>query len=240
VTGLRTTALALALVPALLVTGCSGDGGESDPAPTTPVPVSTTATPTGATPSATSASAGPSGSASATSTPTPRPSRVPPPVSRPIDSIPQGSGDTVVLRGDGLALASGTSIRLVPFGSSVSTITTALAATLGKGKTSAQPECGQGPRTQVDYNGFTVLLDGAKFVGWTESGSAERDLATADEIALQVTLAEVRQAFPKAKVSNGSLGPEFFVAGGVSGLLDGTAPQSRVTLLYGGETCFFR
>lgn len=213
----RTASAALTLT--LVLAGCSGgnDDGASPAAPTTAAP-----------------------SPSASASPTVKPSRVPP-VTAPVDPASSGAGVTVVLEPDGLGFRhEGASISEVPFGASVSTVTTALASSLGTGTTRSLPECGQGPRTQVEYNGFTVLLDKNRFVGWTESGSPTRDLSTADDIRLQVTLAEVKQAYPKTQVSTGSVGPEFFNENGISGFLDGTTSQSRVTQLYGGETCFLR
>ena len=221
----RTTSSAvLPLVGVLLLGLASGCSDDDEGAPAASAPATTTsASPTTATPSAT-----PSPRRSVA--PVVRPSRVPRATS-PAQQVPSGAGVTVVLSAGGLGFVTDEGRRQVPFGSTVSQLTPSLAATLGAGETRSLPECGQGPRKQVEYDGFTILLEGTRFVGWTESGSAERDLMTDDGIALQVTLSEVREAQPDVEVLSASLGPEFVSETGVSGFLDGTRPQSRVNLL---------
>jgi hypothetical protein len=147
----------------------------------------------------------------------------------------------LVLEVDGLGVAVDASIRQLPFGTSRAVITTALTTTLGALKATVQSECGQGPRTQLDGQGLSVLFSGARFVGWTASGGTAGHLTTGDGIGVGSTLAKVRAQYPGIKVSTDSLGPEFTSeGGGLSGLLDGTAPTSKVTTIYAGETCFFR
>jgi len=90
--------------------------------------------------------------------------------------------------------------------------------------------------------GFSVLLSGTKFVGWTDQGAPGRRLAAADGTGVGITLARLRALHPRQiTVFRDSLGPEFSHAGlGINGLLSGTRPTSRVTTLFAGETCFFR
>ena len=102
------------------------------------------------------------------------------------------------------------------------------------------PECGQGPRVAAVKSGFGVLYEGTKFVGWSDQGAKGRRLTTASGLGIGSTLAQVRAAEPDISATSDSLGPEFFSETGVSGILDGTKTSSKVTLLYAGETCFFR
>lgn len=163
----------------------------------------------------------------------------------------------VRLGADGLILvdpAGATTGRLDFSTAGVGTVRDALGRALGAGRDNPLPACPQGPRTSVQYDGFSVLLDGTRFVGWTERGSAERNLTTTGGLGLQSSLADVRAALPDAVVRNGPRGPEFTAGGsgptaspgvtpgamatpGLSGLLDGTTPMSRVTSMSGGETC---
>jgi hypothetical protein len=141
---------------------------------------------------------------------------------------------------DGLGVASGASIRQLPFGTDKATIRTVLTNTLGAPRATNQAECGQGPRTQLDRQGFSALFDGSKFVGWTDSGKGSVKLTTADGLGVGSTLAAVRASQSGVTVTTGSLGPEFTSSGGLSGILDGTGANAHVTVLYAGESCFFR
>lgn len=130
----------------------------------------------------------------------------------------------------------------LPFGALSARVTAAVKDVLGAGKSSRNPECGQGPRSTYWVKGFSVLLNGKKFVGWTDQGAPGRRLAAADGTGVGITLARLRALHPKKiKVFRSSLGWEFSHAGkGINGLLTGNRPKSRVTTVFAGETCFFR
>lgn len=150
---------------------------------------------------------------------------------------------TLVLRADGLAVrARSGRVRHLPFGATSAQVTVAVKSFLGTGKTSQDPECGQGPRSTYRVKGFSLLFNGNRFVGWTDQGAPGRRLAAADGTGVGITLARLRALHPrKITVVRGSLGPEFSHAGkGIDGLLSGTRRTSRVTTLFAGETCFFR
>ena len=164
-------------------------------------------------------------------------------------AVPQAKGTsrpTLILRADGLAVrAQSGQIRRLPFGSLSSRVTVAVRSSLGTGRTSPSPECGQGPRSTYWVKGFSLLFKGKKFVGWTDQGAPRTvrgRLAAADGTGVGITLARLRLLHPrKITVTRGSLGAEFTHAGkGINGLLTGTRPTSRVTTVYAGETCFFR
>jgi len=153
-----------------------------------------------------------------------------------------GTKPVLILEPDGLGVLVGAaSIRQLPFGQSdLTTLKTVLAATLGAVRTSQNAECGQGPRTSLDHNGFTALFDGQKFVGWSDGSTGTPRLSTGNGIGVGTTLAALRKAYGKVTVTTASLGPEFSTDGGLNGLLDGTKDSSKATLLYAGESCFFR
>ena len=144
-------------------------------------------------------------------------------------------------RGLGVRVGSGR-IRHLPFGTSSTQVIAAVKSALGAGKTSLDPECGQGPRSTYRVKGFSLLLSGKKFVGWTDQGTPGRRLAARDGTGVGITLARLRLLHPnKITVVRDSLGPEFSHAGrGIDGLLNGTRRTSRVTTVFAGETCFFR
>lgn len=147
----------------------------------------------------------------------------------------------LVLEGDRLGFfVGGAAIRQVPFGSPATVVRTALRATLGPLRTTALASCGQGPRTAASYDGFSVLLNGDRFVGWTDEGRSGRRLTTANGVGVGSTLAMLRRSLGTVAVTTGSLGAEWIAAGGLSGVLTGRESTSRITVISGGETCFFR
>jgi hypothetical protein len=150
----------------------------------------------------------------------------------------------VVLRADGLEVGVGPTAQRLTFGTTpADDVTTALQEALGgAGEAADLPDCGQGPRSAVKVEGLSVLFDGARFVGWTDEGSPERNSTTPEGLGIQSTLADLRSVLPDLQVDTTTLGVEWAAPGdgGLSGLLEGTAATSRVTQLSAGETCFMR
>ena len=147
----------------------------------------------------------------------------------------------LVLEPDGLGyVAGGAAVKHLSFGSDATTVKNVVAKALGKPAVNDLPECGQGPRSSAVRAGFTVLLDGATFVGWSDQGAKGRTLTTLDGLGVGSTFADVKASRPGVTATSGTLGPEFTDTDGFGGILTGTSPKSRVTLLYAGETCFFR
>ena len=223
---LPTAAATLAAVTLFALTGCSG--GSS--------------TGTAASPGSAAAP-----TTQAASSPAPEPSSSPPqpsptPSPSPSPSPTAGFQPQLILEPDGLGFLVGpASIRHLTFAdTSADAIRTALAHVLGTLKTQPLPECGQGARTSLSRDGFSVLLSGTKFVGWTDQGSKGITLTTAIGLGIGSTLAQVKQAEGAVTLDNATLGPEFFKENGISGFLTGLKDTSKVTAVYAGETCFFR
>jgi hypothetical protein len=144
----------------------------------------------------------------------------------------------MILEPDGLGFLVGdASIRHLRFGEANATaVSSALTAALGGALTvNALPECGQGPRKSLQRAGFSALLDGTKFVGWTDQGAAGRRLT-----GIGSTLGSVKASMTGVTTANDTLGPEFFSTSGFGGMLTGLTSSSTVKLTYAGETCFFR
>jgi hypothetical protein len=204
----------LLLVATVGLAGCTGSGGRAASRPATSAPA---------------AAESPSPSAS----PTPTPAGTPSPTTRP----------ALVLEPDGLGVLVGEgSIRHFPFETTTADeITAVLRTVLGPGKSESLPECGQGPRSSYVVKGFSVLLNGTKFVGWTDQGAPGRRLTAADGTGIGMSLRELRALRPGVTITNDTLGPEFSQEGpAINGFLNGSAPTSTVTSVYAGETCFFR
>jgi hypothetical protein len=201
----------------LLASACSGSSSGPGPAPSASV-----------SPSITPSAPVPSAPSSVVAAPSPAPSVAAP---------------ALVLESDGLGvIVGGSKIRHLPFETtSAAEITRVVTTTVGSGQAQELPECGQGPRSTYAAKGFSVLLDGTRFVGWFEQGAPARTLSSVDGVHVGMTLARLKELRPHVQVTNDTLGPEFGEEPtGISGFLDGTAPRSLVTKLYAGETCFFR
>ena len=232
--GMTVGLVAACVALAACTSGSSVAGGAASATTSSePAAVSSSSAPPTTTPAATTSTPAP-----ATSTPAPTTSR--PTASKPATSKP--TTFPLVLEPDGLAYVVGSSsIRQVPFGTDAATVKMVVGKALGGALTADDlPECGQGPRASAGRNGFTILLDGTTFVGWTDQGGTGRRFTTLDGVGVGSTFAAVKASRPGVTAETGSLGPEFTDTDGFGGILAGTSPKSKVTLLYAGETCFFR
>lgn len=160
------------------------------------------------------------------------------PVAAPSSATPSAEAQAgrLVLRGDGLAFVAGGETTMLPFGSGTSVVVPAIAASLGEPQPLAV-ECGQGVRDTVGVNGFDVIFDEDKMVGWDESGAG---LSTDKGVKLGTTKQQLQQLLPDATFETTTLGPEFRSPSGLGGFLEGETPQSIVVGLTGGESCVAR
>lgn len=178
----------------------------------------------------------------ATQDPTQDPSQDAPAVpttASPSETPPEDVPPVLVLQGDGLGLlaADDSTAPLLfgaaPGGDVLQVVQTAL------GEVATVPlTCPQGPRTGLDVDGFRVLLDGDRFVGWTDRGAADRSTTTADGIGVGSRLEDLQSAVPDAQVQQDGAGATTFTSpGGLSGDLAGPDPAAALTSLSGGQTC---
>ncbi|WP_088284227.1 hypothetical protein [Kineosporia sp. A_224] len=224
-------AVLLGTAGAVLALGACGSAGSGSAASSATTPAAPTS----------SASAVTSSAAPSTPVSPPSPSRTASPSKTPATAEPVAR-PVLVLESDGLGYVVGdAAIRHLPFGSDGTAVVTAVGTALGGSLTRNDlPECGQGPRTGAGRAGFSVLLDGTKFVGWTDQGAKGRHLTTADGLGIGSTLRDIKAGRPGTTTSEGSVGTEFIDGDGFGGILGGASLTSRATLVYAGETCFFR
>ena len=197
-------------------------GGASDP-----VSVSSTPTP----------------SPTVSLTPAPAPVATVSPSSAPVatTAAPVASPAVLVLEADGLGeLLRPGRVRDAGFAfTSAGDITALVKGYLGAGVTNQLPDCGQGPRSTYRVKGLSLLFDGKDWVGWSlDKGSP---LSTVDGVKLGITYTKLKALRPKVMRSTESLGDEFYESdAAINGLLSGPKDTATVTLLYAGESCFFR
>jgi hypothetical protein len=130
-------------------------------------------------------------------------------------------------------------VRHLPFGTPADVVRAGVARALGPLTTTTLPDCGQGPRTASTVRGFTVLVDGTRFVGWTDQGAPGRHLSTMNGVGVGSTLTQLRGELTDVRVERTTLGIEWLSASGLHGLLTSAAAAGRVTVVYGGEVCSF-
>lgn len=130
---------------------------------------------------------------------------------------------------------------LLAFGSPADQAVEGLSAIFGARPTedSVNQDCGAGDTRIVQWaNGFRILAQDAKFVGWEAEQPGQ---SFANGIKVGSTRGEVDKAF-QPEVATGSLGTGFTIMSGETpfgGDLSGAGPQARVTSLFAGTTCHF-
>lgn len=150
------------------------------------------------------------------------------------------TGSLLALDGEGLRLvvAATGSTRLLAFGADSATVISALSVALGPATSrGTSADCGAGPLDFATFaDGLSITMLHARFVGWSARASATaRTLTTMSGIGVGSTRAALDSAYA-ATVSTTTLGEEFS-AGGLAGVLDGTAASARITTLWSGTTC---
>ncbi len=162
------------------------------------------------------------------------PSVVVVPTAPPTALATTAAGATLVLRGDGIALENGGNAVPIPFGTGTSVVVPALAAALGTEPEQRPVPCSQGQRTAVGANGFDLLFDGDRFVGWDDStGSFVTDAG----LKVGAARSDVRRTVPQAQFSQSDNGTVFTSPSGLGGFLDSDSESATVVGLTGGETC---
>jgi hypothetical protein len=87
-------------------------------------------------------------------------------------------------------------------------------------------------------DGLGLAFQDGVFVGWSLDDRAGGVLTTSSGIGPGSSRREIEKVY-RVAVEETTLGTEFSV-GEVSGLLDGTGPDARITNLWAGVACLFR
>jgi hypothetical protein len=148
----------------------------------------------------------------------------------------------VALAPEGLMLvASSGKTRLLDFGLGKAQVVEILTQAQGAaGKEIRNEECGAGPMVFVEWpDGLTALFQDDRFAGWSVGRGASPKLTTMNGVGVGSTRSELIAAFAGATIEESTLGQEF-TAGGLSGILDGTAPTAKIDAIWAGTSCVFR
>lgn len=158
------------------------------------------------------------------------------------DAVPIAATVHLALSGEGLTFAADSgSTRHVEFGVPAATAIEAASRVIGTApEIGHNGECGAGPLDMATWpNGLTLVSQDGRFVGWSiDPAGSGRALSTLAGVGLGSTRAELESAYT-AEVSETTLGTEF-LAGGLSGVLEGTGTAALITALWAGTNCIFR
>lgn len=145
---------------------------------------------------------------------------------------PTAEPEAVTLRVDGFGP--------LEFGDDAATTEATAEATFGPPlDTGTNTECGEGPTTFLNYDGFILNINNGVFAGWTYD-SPTAGYATPSGITVGVPTSQLTETYVGVDISDTTLGTEFFyeVPSGFIGGFIGDA--DTVVMLYAGVTCFFR
>lgn len=162
-------------------------------------------------------------------------------------NTPPKASAAIAVDGEGLRilLGAGESARAIPFGTEETTVVAAIEKLRGKAGRDSNDECGAGPIQFAHFGGLSLLFQDGKFGGWSLDNDEAGGIGTMNGIAIGSTRAALDKAFPGVQIDpESTLGTEFYTGGdaegGISGLLDGTSPQAKITSLWSGLNCVFR
>lgn len=147
---------------------------------------------------------------------------------------------TLTLEGGGLTAGS----EKLLFNAGRTEVDTALKAVLGDPTgTNSNDECGAGNMEFTDYaGGLTVNFMEGQLVGWNWRAPADGDLPTeatmsaAGDVKLGTPKATVEAISGYSDIPDSTLGEEFSLSGSYAGFFE----DGSVSMLYGGDQCFFR
>lgn len=130
------------------------------------------------------------------------------------------------------------SARPIAFGTPRAQVLSALSFR-GPPGTGTNGECGAGPLQYANWpDGLGLFFQDEKLAGWNTDERGKSAIATASGIGPGSTRTELEAAY-KAEFSQTTLGTEF-AAGGLYGILDGSAKSAKITNMWAGVSCNFR
>lgn len=160
-----------------------------------------------------------------------------------LDDATPSPDATLALAPDGLRIVDRVSgaTRLLGFGDPQPRVLSAMIRLRGAPRDRGLgEECGAGPLAFASWDdGLILWFQDNRLAGWAlNRGPSPSRLTTMSGIGLNVPRNTAEESVV-LEVDQTTLGTEFS-AGGLGGLLDGPAPDARITALWAGVTCMFR
>lgn len=154
---------------------------------------------------------------------------------------PASAGPVLAVDGEGLRLFDRDtgSARVLAFGQARAAVLGPLETLRGPAGTGINQDCGAGPVAYANWpDGLSLVFQDGRFAGWGLDGRAAGAITTAAGIGPGSTRAQLADAYAVA-VERSSLGTEF-MAGGISGVLDGAGTRAKITDMWAGVSCVAR
>lgn len=175
------------------------------------------------------------------------PTRPPADISRrPATSVVTGAatGPALAVEGEGLRLFDRSTgrARPIPFGTPRAEVERALSFR-GPPGTGTQADCGAGALAYSAWpDGLRLYYQNGNLTGWALDGRAAGPrgpiIGTAAGVGPGATRSQLTDA-SAATFEQTSLGQEFR-SGGISGIVEGSAPSAKITDMWAGASCVFR
>lgn len=168
--------------------------------------------------------------------------------------VPPAMGDAVspqpayaeqprlAVEGEGLRwfLQPDGSARPLVFGTPKADILASLESVRGPAAKAVNQDCGAGPVQYANWSdGLSLVFQNGAFAGWGLDRRASGALATANGVGPGRTRTELVDSYGSVTFMNTSLGVEF-AAGEISGVLDGSGPEAKITDMWAGVNCVAR
>ncbi len=159
----------------------------------------------------------------------------------PADTQDAAAKPVLAVEEEGLRLfdAASGSARPIAFGMPTEQVVAALEAVRGKAERGTHSECGAGTLDFANWkDGLSLLFQEGRFVGWAADDRGGGAVTTISNVGPGSTRRELEAAY-QIQIDETSLGTEF-MAGGITGVLDGQGPDARITNMWAGVNCVFR
>lgn len=154
---------------------------------------------------------------------------------------PVAADPVLAVDGEGLRLFDRTtgSASVLAFGQARAAVLGPLETLRGPAGTGTNQDCGAGPVAYANWaDGLSLVFQDGRFAGWGLDSRAAGAITTAASIGPGSTRAQLTDAYA-ATVNQSSLGTEF-MAGGISGVLDGKGARAKITDMWAGVNCVAR
>jgi hypothetical protein len=125
----------------------------------------------------------------------------------------------------------------LPFGAPLFQVSSFLERALGDPATEDDQACDAGELHVLQWATVTAFLGDDGFVGWYSNDPSH---ATIEGVKVGSSQADLLAAYPEGKITESSLGTEFFVDGGNGGGLSALVESGEVAALWSGATCIAR
>jgi hypothetical protein len=129
--------------------------------------------------------------------------------------------------------------NMIEFGSAKNDVVAQISAILGRPTTGRNAECPTGAVDYAQYGPLQLNFENGRFAGWVVEHEGGPLLESYHGLSVGDRRSELDGDVEIEVQANSTLGTELSI-NGIGALLDGSGPNSKVTTLFAGTTCFAR